>query len=137
MKDEIIDRFIKISMNNGIEIKDFSEVKDLFKKLGYKNTPYFSKENIGIVKAIAANSQEGNALIDVSDVDRLKCVIDVSELYIIIDKSRIFETPYKALKKADNLDYVIFIGGESKTADIEKQLVSGVQGAKKVFFVLI
>ncbi len=41
-----------------------------------------------------------------------------------------------ALKKANGGDYLLFVGAESKTADIEKQLISGVQGAKRVVFIL-
>ena len=132
-----LEEFIEKAHLNGIEVVDFKEIESTLRKNGYNNENYFKNNKIGIAKAISANSKEANALIDVSDKDKLSTALDIETLYIIIEKESIKDSMFEAYKLAkQESNYLIFIGAESKTADIEKQLVSGVQGAKKVVFVV-
>ncbi len=134
-----VDEFKKIASLNNIKTKELKEVEHELKEIGYNFENYFSNKGISIVKALSANKKEANAIIDVSDNKKLSSVLDTEKLIILIDKKRIFDdmyTAYSQAKKESNSEYMIFISQESKTADIEKQLISGVQGAKQVEFVL-
>ncbi len=133
---EVLERFVNIAKLNGVEILEIKDAKDLFEKISYDNSDHFRFNRVGVVRAVSANAQEGNVLVDVSDDFKLGCVVDVDELYVIVDKDKICDSSLEAYKKAKGEDYLLFVGAESKTADIEKQLISGVQGAKKVVFVL-
>ncbi len=136
----LLERFIKIAKINGIETKNMSDIEKELGNLGYNNQEYFQKDNVSIIKAESANANEANAVVDVSTQERLSCLIDTERLIIIIDKNKIFENMHKAYKeayKSKGSRYMIFVSQESKTADIEKQLVSGVQGAKTVEFVIV
>lgn len=130
-------RFKKICKLNGVKVVDFSAIKSMLDKVSYKGESHFKNGDLGIVKAIAANSNDGNALIDVSNDFKLSCVIDVSVLYVLIECDKIYKSSYEAFKQSNDEDYLLFVGAESKTADIEKQLISGVQGAREVVFVLV
>jgi len=134
--NEVLERFVNIAQLNGVEIVGIKDVKDLFQKISYDGGDHFKFNEIGIVKAISANAQEGNVLVDVSNDFKLDCVVDVDELYVIVKEDIICSSSFEAYKMAKNEDYLLFVGAESKTADIEKQLISGVQGAKRVVFVL-
>ena len=135
MKSEILERFIETAKLNGIEVLEMRDGEDLFKKVSYNGESHFKFNKIGVVKAISGNAQEGNVLVDVSDDFKLSCVVDVDELYVILERDRICSSSFEAYKKANGGDYLLFVGAESKTADIEKQLISGVQGAKRVVFI--
>ncbi|WP_022669873.1 hypothetical protein [Hippea alviniae] len=137
MKSSNLEEFIEKAHLNGIEVVGFKEIESILKDNGYKDEDYFKNNEIGVIKAISANSKEANALIDVSDKDKLTAALDIEILYIIIEEKNIKDSMFEAYKLATpQSDYLIFIGAESKTADIEKQLVSGVQGAKKIIFVI-
>ncbi len=136
MKSEILERFIEIAKLNGVEVLEIKDAEDLLKGVSYNRESHCKFNKVGVVRAISANSQEGNVLVDVSDDFKLGCVVDVDELYVIVEKDRICSSSFEAYKKAKGEDYLLFVGAESKTADIEKQLISGVQGAKKVTFIL-
>ncbi len=136
----LLERFKEIAKLNGIETKNISDVKEEINNVGYKGEEYFQKDGVSIIKAVSANANEANAVVDVSTQERLSCLIDTERLIIIIDKNKIFENMHKAYKeayKSKGSRYMIFVSQESKTADIEKQLVSGVQGAKTVEFVIV
>ncbi len=136
----LLERFKEIAKLNGIETKNMSDIEKELGNLGYNNQEYFQKDNVSIIKAESANANEANAVVDVSTQERLSCLIDTERLIIIIDKNKIFENMHKAYKeayKSKGSRYMIFVSQESKTADIEKQLVSGVQGAKTVEFVIV
>ncbi len=136
----LLERFKEIAKLNGIETKNMSDIEKELGNLGYNNQEYFQKDNVSIIKAVSANANEANAVVDVSTQERLSCLIDTERLIIIIDKNKIFENMHKAYKeayKSKGSRYMIFVSQESKTADIEKQLVSGVQGAKTVEFVIV
>ncbi len=136
MKSEILEKFIETAKLNGIEVLEMKDADDLLKKVFYNGESHFKLDEIGIVKAISGNAQEGNVLVDISDDFKLSCVVDVNELYVIVEMDRIYSSSFEAYKKANGGDYLLFVGAESKTADIEKQLISGVQGAKRVVFIL-
>ncbi len=133
---EVLERFVSIAKLNGVEILEIEDAKNLFEKISYDNSDHFRFNRVSVVRAESANAQEGNVLVDASDDFKLGCVVDVDELYVIVDKDKICNSSLEAYKKAKSEDYLLFVGAESKTADIEKQLISGVQGAKKVVFVL-
>ncbi len=133
---DILEKFSRTAKLNSVEVLEIKDTEDLFERISYDGKNHFRFNKIGIVKAISANAQEGNTLIDASDDFKLSCVLDVDELYVIVEKDKVCSNSFEAYKKAKDEDYLLFVGAESKTADIEKQLISGVQGAKKVIFVL-
>ncbi len=135
----VVKEFINVANINGIEVQELQDVKAELDNIGYSGEDYFKKNNVSVVKALAANASEANAIIDVSDEEKLSCIIDTEELIILIEKDKIFNNMYKAYQEAyktNASNYMIFVSQESKTADIEKQLISGVQGAKKLKFVV-
>lgn len=104
------------------------------------NKDYDFKNDIGFVKALCASANSAQAIIDIDKKEKLDAIMKVRELYIIFHISHIKENlieAYKLAKQKKESAYYIFISQESKTADIEKTLVSGVQGPKKVVFVCI
>jgi L-lactate dehydrogenase complex protein LldG len=138
--DSLIEQFIEIANQNGISTQTLKEKEEELKSLGYNFEEYFKSGETSIVRALSANAKEANAILDVSDEEKLSYVIDAENLIIVIDKSKIFDSMHKAYKEAyasKSSNYMIFVSQESKTADIEKQLVSGVQGAKHVEFVIV
>ncbi len=136
MKSESLERFIEIAKLNGVEVLEMKNAENLLREVCYNGENHFKFNKVGVVKAVSANAQEGNVLVDVSDDFKLGCVVDVEKLYVIVDKDKVYNSSLEAYKNAKDEDYLLFVGAESKTADIEKQLISGVQGAKKVIFVL-
>ncbi|AEA33808.1 LUD domain-containing protein [Hippea maritima] len=133
-----IEQFKKTASLNGVEVINFEEIEPKLSELGYDGKTHFSKDGVGVVLAISAAASEGNALVSSNTEQELSCLIDNKELYIIINKDDIYPSMYEAYKKSSVIqwNYLMFIGAESKTADIEKQLVSGVQAAERVVFVL-
>lgn len=134
-----VEEFKKIAKLNNIETKELNDIKEELKEIGYGFEDHFSNGSISVVKALCANKKEANAIIDVSDNEKLSSVLDTERLIIMIDRNKIFEDMYKAYteaKKQCDSNYMIFVSQESKTADIEKQLISGVQGAKRLEFVI-
>ncbi len=121
---------------NGVQVVDLGSISSEFAKLPYDGSDYFIEKRVGIVRADTASAQEGSVLVDVSDEFKLHCVLDVDDLYLLVKRGRIFNSSYEAYKNSSKSDYMLFVGAESKTADIEKELVSGVQGAKRVIIVL-
>lgn len=131
--------FMQRTAFNGIKTVNFDEIKEKLTNLGFSNENYYIKNNTSIVKALSASAQTGSAVIDVSDKKKLSCIIDTKELIILIDRSNICRNMYSAYKKAKNLsssEYLLFVSQESKTADVEKALISGVQASEKLTFVL-
>ncbi|WP_025209867.1 LUD domain-containing protein [Hippea sp. KM1] len=133
-----IEQFKRTANLNGVDVIDLKEIEQKINELGYDGKTHFSKDGIGVVLAISAAASEGNALVEANTKEALSCIIDSKELYIIIDRDKIYPSMYEAYEKARDTqwNYLMFIGAESKTADIEKQLVSGVQAAEKVVFVI-
>ncbi len=134
-----LELFKEIASRNGVDVVAYPDVEPRLKKIAYDGSDYFHAENVSVVRALAASAKEASAIIDVSELEKLECVIDTDELLIIIDKEKIFGSMYEAYREAfkhQPSNYMLFVSQESKTADIEKQLVSGVQGAKKVEFVI-
>ncbi len=132
-------RFKEIAKGNGIEVRELKDIEEELAGLGYKNEEYFKKDGVGIVKALSANANEANAIVDVDSQEKISCIVDVERLIILIEENKIFENMHKAYQEAYKTKasgYMIFVSQESKTADIEKQLISGVQGAKKLEFVV-
>jgi len=134
--NRLLDKFKNICKSNGIQVVELSSISGELNTLSYDGSDYFKESGVGVVRADAANAREGTVIVDVSNEFKLQCVLDVEDLYLLVRKDRIFKDFYEAYKSSRRSDYMLFIGGESKTADIEKQLVSGVQGAKRVIFVL-
>ena len=135
--DNLLNEFKRTAKANNVEVKEFTDIESELEGLGYGGEEYFKKGLVGVVKALCANAEEANAIVDVSSPEKLSCIIDVEKLIILIDKDKIFENMHKAYQeayKSKSSDYMIFVSQESKTADIEKQLVSGVQAAKKLVF---
>ncbi len=134
------EKFKKTAAANGITVKELKEVKGTLEDMGYNFEDYFTKSDVSVVKALSANASEASALIDISDQEKLSCIMDAEKLTILIDEKKIFDdmhSAYKEAYKSKSTGYMIFVSQESKTADIEKQLISGVQGAKKIEFVIV
>ena len=132
--------FIQRAAFNGIKTLGFDEIKEKLSNIGYSKESYYKNGNISVVKATAASAQTGSAIIDVSDKKKLSCVIDSKELIILINVNNICQDMYSAYKKADaagSSEYMLFVSQESKTADIEKALISGVQASEKLTFVIL
>jgi L-lactate dehydrogenase complex protein LldG len=101
---------------------------------------YDCKNDIGFVKALYVSADSAQTIIDIDKKEKLDAIMKVQDLYIIFYNSDIKENlteAYKFAKQKKESAYYIFISQESKTADIEKTLVSGVQGPKKVVFVCV
>jgi len=101
---------------------------------------YDCKNDIGFVKALCVSADSAQTIIDIDKKEKLDAIMKIQDLYIIFHISDIKENlieAYKFAKQKKESAYYIFLSQESKTADIEKTLVSGVQGPKKVVFVCI
>jgi len=127
----------KINKIDIIETQDlgfFETYKlDITKDYDYKN-------DIGFVKALCVSADSAQAIIDIDKKEKLDAIMKIQNLYIIFHISDIKENlieAYKFAKQKKESAYYIFISQESKTADIEKTLVSGVQGPKKVIFLCL
>ncbi len=135
-----LETFKKIASINGITVKEYGEVEEYLHSLDYEGSDYFKKDNVSIVKALAASAQDASAIVDVSEPEMLECVMDTERLVLLIEKGKIFNSMHEAYAEAFKQkpsNYMLFVSQESKTADIEKQLISGVQGAKKLEFVVV
>ena len=135
----LVELFIQRTAFNGIKTVDPDEIKEKLANIDFSNENYYIKNNTSIVKALSASAQTGSALIDVSYKKKLSSVIDAKELIILINRSDICQDMYSAYKKAKDsgsFKYLLFVSQESKTADVEKALISGVQAFEKLTFVL-
>lgn len=94
--------------------------------------------DIGFVKALSVSAESAQAIIDIDKKEKLEQIMNVQTLYILFNfndiKKNLIEA-YNLAKQKKPGAYFIFVSQESKTADIEKTLVSGVQGPQKVVFV--
>jgi len=135
-----LEQFIKTAAYNNIEVEYFDEGRQELDAIGFDGSNYFKKGNISVIKALSANANEANVAVDASDSDKLSSIIDSDYVIFLIEKETVFKDLYESYlyaKRAVKSNYILFISQESKTADIEKQLVSGVQAAKKIKFVLV
>ncbi len=138
MSETLLERFIRIAAENGVETQSLESIKEKYPHLEIEEG-CTKQGNVSVVRALSASAFEASALVDTSDPDALKCLMDTDTLIIIIDSNRIYSSMHEAYKeafKSQPESYMLFISQESKTADIEKQLVSGMQGPKKLIFAI-
>ncbi|MGE4546153.1 MAG: LUD domain-containing protein [Desulfurella sp.] len=101
---------------------------------------YDCNNDVGFVKALCVSADSAQTIIDIDKKEKLDKIMKTQNLYIVFSAQDIKENlidAYKFAKQKKESAYYIFISQESKTADIEKTLVSGVQGPKKVVFVCV
>lgn len=99
---------------------------------------YDCKSDIGFARALSVSANSAQTIIDIDKKEKLDKIMKTHTLYIIFNILDIRENlieAYRLAKQKKESAYYIFMSQESKTADIEKTLVSGVQGPKKVYFV--
>ena len=89
-------------------------------------------KDCSVVEAETISEKKG-AFITIDSVEDAKKIL-LHETLIIVGrkKSEGYEPQLN-----NNFKQAVFISGESKTADIEKKLVSGVHGARECHFVVV
>ncbi|WP_198018153.1 LUD domain-containing protein [Hippea jasoniae] len=128
-----VEQFKENAKLNGVDILSKKELE----KFGYSDENYFKKDDIAVVKALAGCADDGSVIVDASQKKWLETVVDVKDLYVLINKNSIKPNKFEAYKPFQDRKYLIFLAAESKTADIEKNLVSGVHGAEKLYYIII
>ncbi len=101
---------------------------------------YDCNDNVCFAKALSVSANSAQAIIAIDSKSKLDSIMKTHSLYVVFNCSDIAENlieAYKLAKTKKSCAYYIFMSGESKTADIEKTLVSGVQGPKVVKFVCV
>ncbi len=89
-------------------------------------------KDCAVVEAEAVNENNGAFVLINSKEDAEKILLH--HTLIIVGKKKV--DGYQSQLK-NNFKQAVFISAESKTADIEKKLVSGVHGAKECHFVVV
>gem|GEM_PF-2040244 len=92
-----------------------------------------SFEDCAIVKAYAIVKGEGAFVLLNSRKEAEKTLLH-NTLIIYSEKT---VNSYESLLGELDFSHAVFISAESKTADIEKKLISGVHGAKECHFVVV
>lgn len=134
----MIEKLQKSAKINKIEIIETNSLNFL---KAYKldiEKDYDCKSDIGFVRALSVCANSAQTIIDIDKKEKLDNIMKAQTLYIIFNILDIRENlieAYKLAKQKKESAYYIFMSQESKTADIEKTLVSGVQGPKKIYFV--
>ncbi len=134
---EALKKFAKI---NDIELIETNSLEFLNAYGVDIQKDYDCSDNIGFVKALSVSATSAQAIIDIDSKIKLDSIMKTKSLYIVFNSSDITENlieAYKLAKAKKSCAYYIFMSGESKTADIEKTLVSGVQGPKVVKFLCV
>ncbi|AEE14576.1 Lactate utilization protein B/C [Thermodesulfobium narugense DSM 14796] len=136
----MIEKFIEIANLNGVEVKVVKNI-DFLNEYGLNILlDYDSNKNVGFVKAQSGATESASLVINISKREKLKSILTSKTLYISVENSVLRTTlseAYFLAKQKCKDEYMLFISGESKTADIEKTLVSGVQGPEKIVFLII
>jgi L-lactate dehydrogenase complex protein LldG len=136
----LISKFIDVANLNGVDVKVFSDINFL-KNFNLDITQDFdSNENCGFLFALSGICESASAMVNITDRNKLKKLLSCKNLYIIIKSVDIVNTMLEGYVKSKSKttdEYILVISGESKTADIEKTLVSGVQGPEKIIFVIL
>jgi len=135
----LTEKFIETANLSGVEVKiirNFDFLKDfaLNTSLGYD-----SNKDVGFIKALSGATESASAVVNISNREKLKSILTSKTLYISIEKTTLrssLSEAYFLAKQRCQDEYMLFISGESKTADIEKTLVSGVQGPEKIIFLI-
>ncbi len=134
----MIDQLKESLKINKIELMEVSNL-DFLRQMDLDiSKTYDSKGESGFVRALCVSANSAQAIIDIDKKEKLEQIMNTQTLYIIFSFNDIKEDlieAYDLAKQKKASAYFIFISQESKTADIEKTLVSGVQGPKKVIFV--
>jgi L-lactate dehydrogenase complex protein LldG len=135
----LTEKFIETANLSGVGVKiirNFDFLKDfaLNTSLGYD-----SNKDVGFIKALSGATESASAVVNISNREKLKSILTSKTLYISIEKTTLrssLSEAYFLAKQRCQDEYMLFISGESKTADIEKTLVSGVQGPEKIIFLI-
>lgn len=133
------EKFIETANLSGVGVKiirniDFLKDFALNTSLGYD-----SNKDVGFIKALSGATESASAVVNISNREKLKSILTSKTLYISIEKTTLrssLSEAYFLAKQRCQDEYMLFISGESKTADIEKTLVSGVQGPEKIIFLI-
>jgi L-lactate dehydrogenase complex protein LldG len=135
----LTEKFIETANLSGVEVKiirniDFLKDFALNTSLGYD-----SNKDVGFIKALSGATESASAVVNISNREKLSSILTSKTLYISIEKTTLrssLSEAYFLAKQRCQDEYMLFISGESKTADIEKTLVSGVQGPEKIIFLI-
>jgi len=135
----LTEKFIETANLSGVGVKiirniDFLKDFALNTSLGYD-----SNKDVGFIKALSGATESASAVVNISNREKLKSILTSKTLYISIEKTTLrssLSEAYFLAKQRCQDEYMLFISGESKTADIEKTLVSGVQGPEKIIFLI-
>jgi len=136
----LIEKFRETANLNGVEVKITRNI-DFLKDFGLNTSlEYDSNKDVGFVKALSGAIESASAVVNIPNRVKLKSILTSKTLYILIEegtlRSSLSEAYFLAKQRCQD-EYMLFISGESKTADIEKTLVSGVQGPEKIIFLII
>lgn len=136
----MIEKFIETANLSGVEVKVVKNINFL-NEFGLNTfLDYDSNINVGFIKALSGATESASSVINIPKREKLKSILNSKTLYISIEKATLRSTlseAYFLAKQKCQDEYMLFISGESKTADIEKTLVSGVQGPEKIVFLLV
>lgn len=89
-----------------------------------------------VVKSSCAVSENGLAWVSAKDLPHRVLPFITQHLVIVIEKKDIVSNMHEAYRQIDVKEggFSVFIGGPSKTADIEQSLVIGAQGARSLTY---
>ncbi|AWB10265.1 L-lactate dehydrogenase complex protein LldG [Thermodesulfobium acidiphilum] len=136
----MIEKFIEIANLSGVEVKIVKNI-DFLNEFGLNTSlDYDSNKDVGFIKALSGATESASAVINIPKREKLKSILTSKTLYISVENSSLRSTlseAYFFAKQKCQDEYMLFISGESKTADIEKTLVSGVQGPEKIIFLIL
>ncbi|OSS42997.1 hypothetical protein DESAMIL20_105 [Desulfurella amilsii] len=136
----MIEKLKESAKINKIDIVETESIDFLEKHNLDVTKEYDCKNDVGFVKALCVSANSAQTIIDIDKKEKLDKIMKTQDLYIVFHASDIKENlidAYKFAKQKKESAYYIFVSQESKTADIEKTLVSGVQGPKRVVFVCV
>ena len=141
-KDELLNQIKKIEQENG-KTAYFSynnEIKNNLTELNWTNEITNSNTTITYCDYIIART--GTIMVSSHSVKGRK-VLSYPDIHIVIThKKQLVFGLYEAIEKFNNEfknnfpSFVSFITGPSKTADIEKTLILGAHGPKKIYLFL-
>lgn len=136
----MVSKFIDIAKINGVEARAVDDINFLC-DFGLDISKNFDNAgDYGFLNALAGVCESASSLVNITDRIKLRTILSSKILYIIIKSEDIVSTlleGYMKSKSKTEDEYILVISGESKTADIEKTLVSGVQGPEKIIFLIL